>query len=212
MGSIRGTSQAAFGWSPSGASDASATLRAKIAEDKGPRRANSSQATESEKQISVFRRDFDKAWKELPEFVRNNLYCKNTANRIKSELSAYNQYILRPDLKQEIRQKILEDINAQRNRISSETLNRLANVKSSAGLKVELERIRKEVDVLINGSKSAVIPTKLAEECLFLQVGILDAAIGEQKTSGDREFRLLTSMYGQINRLKDLARRPYEPR
>jgi len=208
MGSIKGTSQAAFGWSPSAASDVSATLRAKIAEDKGPRRANSSQATESEKQISVFRRDFDKAWKELPEFVRNNLYCKNTVNRIERELSAYDQYVPRPDLKQ----KILEDINAQRNRISSETLNRLANVKSSAGLKVELERIRKEVDVLINGSKSAVIPTKLAEECLFLQVGILDAAIGEQKTSGDREFRLLTSMYGQINRLKDLARRPYEPR
>jgi hypothetical protein len=126
MGSVRGTSQAAFGWPPSSASDATAARRAKIAEDEGPAGASSSQVTEAEKQ----RRDFDNAWKQLPEFVKNNNYCKNTANRIKGELSAYNQYILRPDLKQEIRQKILEDINAQRNRISSDTLNGLAKVKN----------------------------------------------------------------------------------
>jgi hypothetical protein len=204
MGSVRGTSHAAFGWPPSGASDATAALRAKIAEDKGPAGASSSQVTEAERQ----RRDFDDAWKQLPEFVRNNGYCKNTANRIKGELSAYNQHIRRPDLKQ----KILDDINAQRDRISSETLNRLANVKNSAGLNVELERIRKEVDGLIDGSKNAVIPTILAQECLRLQVSIMDAAIKEQPTFGKKELGLVTGMYGEINRLNGVAKRPYEPR
>jgi hypothetical protein len=198
MGSIRGTSQAAFGWSPSGASDATAALRTKIAEGNGPPPASSSQATEAQKQISDFQRDFDNAFKQLP--VRNNDFCKNTAQRIKDELSDYSQH------------GILGDINAQRNRISSETLNRLAKVNNSAGLAAELKRISNEVDGLIDGSKkkkNAVIPTILSKECLRLQVGIMEAAIREQPTSGNEELRLVTDMYGQINRLNSVARRPY---
>jgi len=197
MGSIRGTSQAAFGWSPSGASDATAALRTKIAEGNGPPPASSSQATEAQKQISDFQRDFDNAFKQLPEFVRNNDYCKNTAKRIKDELSDYSQH------------GILGDINAQRNRISSETLNRLAKVNDSAGLAAELKRIREEVNGLVNGSKNAVIPTILAKECLRLQVGIMEAAIREQPNFSNKELRLVTDMYGQINRLNSVARRPY---
>jgi hypothetical protein len=74
---------------------------------------------------------------------------------------------------------------------------------------LELERIRREVDGLIDGSKNAVIPTILAQECLRLQVSIMEAAIKEQSTFGNKELGLVTAMYGQINRLNGVARRPY---
>jgi hypothetical protein len=40
----------------------------------------------------------------------------------------------------------------------------------------------------------------------------MDAAIKEQPTFGKKELGLVTGMYGEINRLNGVAKRPYEPR
>jgi hypothetical protein len=142
-------------------------------------------------------------------------------NKIVLELAQYNKYILGqpPDLKPAdagLREKLLADLRAQRDRISSETLNRLANVKDLAGVRDELTRIKNEVAGLIRHGESA--PTSLSEYCLTLQINILIARSTQFKGPFDRSTvdevnALLKDLKSGIgNQLRKRATHPYDRR
>src|SRR5262245_55466687 len=111
---------------------------------------------------------FSEAFRNLPDSVRKkNL---RTIEIIVDELTQYNRCIAMADFAEELH----TDINFQRSRISSETLQQLDNTKDLEGIRGEMERIIREADGLKNGYGTPPgAPTILAKNCLDLQFNIL---------------------------------------
>src|SRR5262249_13169233 len=75
-----------------------------------------------------------------------------------------------PSASGDLKQKLLADIRAQRERISLETLNRLANSKNLEAIDNEMKSVGKEIDRLL---KEKSRPSDLTYDCLALQFNVL---------------------------------------
>jgi len=150
-------------WPPSGPDSAAAAPQAETA-----------QQTEAAKVCSEVIRTMD----QLHDFLQQER-CLEARNSVVKDLVSYDDCILgnppyRRPADPGLRKKLLDDIGAQRNLISSGTLKRLAEVNDMQGIRDELIRIRNEVDGLIEGRS---IPSRFAEHCLNLQIEILVARL-----------------------------------
>ena len=183
--------------------------RAEIAQRTRQPRANSSQAGEAQKNFKAgeAQKNFKTAWGNLPPFVSTSTYCAPSAQRVIDELNEYDKHMGDPALKS----KLVADINAQRDRISPETLNRLANAKDMSSIRDELRRVQDEVNRLTEGF---VPPTRLAADCLNLQNVILIARAEQLEREGQpRNDELHKMLIGGIPKMKQLfeqAKSPYE--
>jgi hypothetical protein len=183
-------------------------------------RAETAQQTEAAKARSDVIRTMEQLAQRLPDFLQGR--CLEARNSVVKDLVSYDDCILgnppyRKPAASGLSKKLLDDIRAQRDLISPETLKRLAEVKDMEGIRDELIRIRNEVDGLINGQS---VPSRFAEHCLNLQIEILVARLRElpgphnRSASNDASELLKSLRDGGIlikqlhDRARDLATAP----
>lgn len=162
-----------------------------IGQSIAPPRATSSQSTDAPKL-------------QLPPSLKDDEDLARMADIVAARLAEYNKHLSRPQAAADtdLGKSLRADIAAQRDRISPETLNRLASV-DMPGLRREVGRIRKEVEAMIKSGSG----TELTRDCLVLQGMILTARWGQLEAEtppNSLQSRRADAVFKELGELKDL--------
>jgi hypothetical protein len=127
---------------------------------------------------------------------------KTLANDVVRELEQYDKYIKLAPPDSDLRRKLLDDIHAQRDRISFEAFNQLAKMEDPEAIRNKMDSLGREIDQLAKGT-----PSQLTADCLTLQLYALNARflqIGGQVSESD-----VKNWSAQLDALHQRAMPPY---
>src|SRR5262245_32161682 len=158
---VREANQAAFDWPQSRPDGVDPTQAQDLAH------VNSLKPTDAKKEAKNQAVAFEETLKILPDFVKKDDSVARSADLVTRDLRQYESHIA----DRKFTKSLLDDLASQRDRISSENLNKLANTPDMTSIRAAADRVSKSIDDQLDRGRF----TPFDLHCASLQADILEA-------------------------------------